>query len=85
MLAKIPVVNTNLPTGVPFVSIDNKTGITVPPKNSDALSRAINYLLQNPELARAMGQNGKKRVEQMFSLDKMLQEIEKIYGDLIKN
>lgn len=36
----LPVINTSLDSGVPFVSLHNKSGITVPPKSSKALSNA---------------------------------------------
>src|SRR3989344_3073486 len=84
MLSELPVINTYLPTGAQFVSIHNKTGLTVQPKNSQAIENAINYLLQNPSLAKKMGQNGKKRVEKYFSLNKMLRETEKVYKKVLK-
>ena len=84
MLSELPVINTYLPTGAQFVSIHNKTGLTVQPKNSQAIANAINYLLQNPSLAKKMGQNGKKRVEKYFSLNKMLRETEKVYKKVLK-
>lgn len=39
------VVSTNLPTGVPFVTQDEKTGIVVPPKDPETLAKAMNTLL----------------------------------------
>jgi len=84
MLSELPVINTYLPTGAQFVSIHNKTGLTVQPKNSQAIANAINRLLQNPSLAKKMGQNGKKRVEKYFSLNKMLRETEKVYKKVLK-
>ncbi|MCD6232366.1 glycosyltransferase, partial [Candidatus Aerophobetes bacterium] len=37
MMCGKPMVSTNLPTEVPLVNKDAKTGIVVSPKNSDAL------------------------------------------------
>lgn len=70
-----PVVNTNLPTGVPCVSIDNETGYTVPIRDPDALSRAINAILLNDETRRKFGANALKRVNTEFSMDCMMDKI----------
>ena len=45
-----PVVNTLLPSGVPFVSLDGLTGITVPPGSTEEIAYALNRLLQDKEL-----------------------------------
>ena len=39
-----PIINTSLPTGVPWVSLHRKTGITVAPNNVEQLVDAINEL-----------------------------------------
>jgi glycosyltransferase involved in cell wall biosynthesis len=70
-----PVVNTNLPTGVPYVSLDNDTGYTVPIKDPEALSRAINALLLNDETRQKFGANALKRVNAEFTLDRMMDRI----------
>ena len=46
------VINTNLDTGVPEVSLNEISGLTVPPKNSDALAGAINKLWKDEELCK---------------------------------
>ncbi len=71
MAAGLPVVNTKLASGVPFVSVDEETGLTVPPCDPEALAAAINRLLNNPDLRRSFGDAARKRTRQEFSLDVM--------------
>lgn len=74
-----PVINTGLPTGVPYVSIDGETGITVPPNDSEAMAKAIQKLADNAVLCRKYGDNGYKRVREYFSMDKMLDSLYDLY------
>lgn len=83
MALGIPVVNTNLPTGVTFVSPNNETGLTVPPRDSFALANAINKILQDDELRQRLSENGKMRIK-LFSLDRMLNETRKVYEKLME-
>jgi glycosyltransferase involved in cell wall biosynthesis len=78
-----PVINTALPTGVPKVSIHRETGITVKPKDNNALAMALNELLNNDQLRRLYGRNSKIRVEKEFSKDLMLERIFKLYQEVL--
>ncbi len=78
-----PVINTLLPTGVPFVSIDGKTGLTVEPRNSKALADAINKLLSDDELRKKFGIQARNRVVENFTVDKMNEKILKVYQELM--
>lgn len=78
-----PVVNTRLASGVPFVSIDEVTGITVPPADADALAAAINRLLSNADLRSKLGAAGRRRVEQEFSADLMAQRTVELYEKVL--
>ena len=62
-----PVINTSLPSGVPYVSIHGKTGITVPPSNPKALAKAVNLLAHNKDLREKLGRNAYKRVINKFN------------------
>ncbi|MEK6647249.1 MAG: glycosyltransferase [Candidatus Firestonebacteria bacterium] len=77
-----PVVSTNLPTGVSFVNLHQKTGLVVTPKNSDALAQAINTLLEREELRKEYGENAKQRVEKEFTKEKMVDRILKLYNEI---
>ena len=70
-----PVINTALPTGVPFVSIHEETGITVSPKDPDALAKAINTLAENKSLREKYGAAAKERIRQTFLEDSVLNRI----------
>lgn len=70
-----PVINTDLDTSVPFVSIHNETGLTVPKGNYAELADAMNMLVSDSALREKLGQNAKKRVLEHFSLDKMIENV----------
>jgi glycosyltransferase involved in cell wall biosynthesis len=78
-----PVVNTQLRSGVPFVSVNGFTGVTVPPADSRALARAINVLLDDPERRMAYGAAAQARVEREFNLDKMVSETLRVYQQVL--
>ena len=77
-----PVISTNV-GGIPEVVVDGVTGILVPPGNSKALSHAIMRLLNNPPLRESMGREGRRRVEEHFTLQVHVQKIEMIYRDIL--
>lgn len=79
-----PVINTNLPTGVPYVSIDNETGITVPVNDEKSLADAIQKLADDDELREFYGQNGYRRVREYFSMDNMLDSLYDLYKNEVK-
>ena len=67
MACRKPVVSTDLPTGVPWVNQDGRTGLVVAPGDVLALRSAIQRLLDNPDLRRQYGEEGRKRVEAEFT------------------
>jgi len=55
------------------------TGFYVPPGDPDALRRAVEYLLRNPEERRRLGRAGRRLAEQLFTVDEFAGRI----GDLV--
>lgn len=72
MACGLPVVNTRLDSGVPFVSPHGQTGLTVPPADPEALAKAINRLLDDRELRQSFGQQARLRAQQEFGLHRMV-------------
>jgi glycosyltransferase involved in cell wall biosynthesis len=83
MAAGLPVVNTSLESGVPFVSLNEKTGLTVPPLNPSAMAGALNRLLDDPGLRRSFGQAGRLRAQQEFTSEKMAIRILSLYQSVL--
>lgn len=69
--------------GTPEAVADGVTGLLIPPDDSGALGGAILDLLSNPERARQMGEEGRRRVVDRFSLRKYVQRTEALYSDLL--
>jgi glycosyltransferase involved in cell wall biosynthesis len=78
-----PVINTSLTSGVPFVSLDGVTGITVPPAAPGALAGAMNRLFDNCELAARYGRAAKERVHAEFSLSRMVDRTLDLYDEVM--
>lgn len=73
-----PVVNTDLPTGVKEVSLNQISGLTVPPKDPASLTRAINEILGNPELKKSFGDNARSRVVTTFNRENFQHQVKDV-------
>jgi glycosyltransferase involved in cell wall biosynthesis len=85
MAAGLPVVNTSLDSGVPYVSLHEQTGLTVPPADPDALAQALNRLLDDRELRLRLGGAARVRAQQEFSLDAMSSRILALYESVMNS
>jgi glycosyltransferase involved in cell wall biosynthesis len=69
--------------GLQEIIVEGKTGLLVPPGDSKALADAILKVVENPELARKFGINGRKRVEELFTVESNVKKTEQVYKSLI--
>ncbi len=80
MAAGLPVIASRV-GGTPEAVEEGKTGLLVPPQDPDALAEAMHRILSDPALAEAMGRAGRERVERLFTVERMAQEIAAIYRE----
>jgi glycosyltransferase involved in cell wall biosynthesis len=84
MSAGKPVVATQV-GGIPEIVDDGGCGFLVPPCQPQVLADKIVSLLRDRELSLEMGKKGRKRAETLFSLDRMMAELENVYRGLLNH
>lgn len=85
MARGLPVVNTSLPTGVPWVSKDGETGLTVPPRDAVALADAMSTLIEDGALRRTYAKRARERVERLFTREQMIESMQEFYRRAIED
>ncbi len=80
MAARKPVAASSV-GGLPETITNGKTGLLVPPGDPSALAAAIGRLAESPALRRQLGDRGRERVEQLFTLDAMIGSISALYRE----
>lgn len=73
-----PVVATRVGGNAEAVE-EGQTGLLTPPEDSDAIADALAFLLEHPDDAAQMGELGRQRVREQFSLKRMVTELERVY------
>jgi glycosyltransferase involved in cell wall biosynthesis len=68
--------------GTEELVIDGSTGFIVGVEDKDAIVEKIQYLIDNKETTRTMGQNGRERLENEFSAELMVQKFIGLYNSL---
>jgi glycosyltransferase involved in cell wall biosynthesis len=81
MRAGIPVVASRV-GGLAELVVDGETGVLVPPEDPDALADAIEHVL-DPEVNRAMGEQGRLLVRRSYSQAQMARSFEDLYRSVL--
>lgn len=79
-----PVICTEIGTGTTFINQDGVTGLVVPPEDSQALSTAINKILNNDSLRNFFSENAKQRALSEFNDHKMVSRVYELYKNLLE-
>lgn len=82
MAMGLPTVSTQV-GGIESVIEDGRTGFLISPENESILSEVIQNLLRNTDRMKILGQEARKRVLEYFSVDRMIENVQKMYRDII--
>ena len=84
MAAGKPVIATD-GGALPEIVLPGKTGLLVPMGDAPAMGEAISALLSDPVRARAMGEAGRLRVQERFTISHTVRKMERIYDHLLNH
>lgn len=74
----LPVINTNLKSGVPYVSLNGITGFTIQPESSEELRNAIQRIINDKDLYETFSENSLVRIKE-FSRDALAESYLRLY------
>lgn len=77
-----PMISTNVP-GCKEIVRHEINGLLIPPKDEVALAEAIRRLLDNPEFATQLGNNGREIVQKEFSEELVVEKTFEVYDLLL--
>jgi glycosyltransferase involved in cell wall biosynthesis len=83
MAAGKPIVATN-GGAIPEIIEDGVTGLLVPMGDDQAMARAICSLLSDPARATEMGQIGRRRVLQKFTVEQTAEKVQSVYEGVLR-
>jgi glycosyltransferase involved in cell wall biosynthesis len=70
---------------IPDIVLHEKTGLLFQACNAEELAKMIEYMFMHPEEAKSMGYRARKLVEQKFSIEKVVDSLEELYQNVLKN
>lgn len=83
-IAGLPSVATNV-GGIPEIITHNETGILTEPKNVDEVVNALKSLKNNKKKRLDFGVNARRKIENKFSNQKILNQIDQLYKETFEN
>lgn len=78
-----PSISSEIGTGTSYINIDGETGKVIKPGDSGALRAAMDFLWDNPSVAKAMGESAEKRYYDLFTAAKMAKSYYDLYKGLL--
>lgn len=81
MALGVPLVVTDIP-GSSEIVVDGETGYVVPPGDPDAMAKGMMNILEDKSLADKISRRERERVNDLFELGKIVNQIEEVYSSV---
>lgn len=59
-------------------------GLLVEPHNAESFCRALEYIIEREDKRLSMGERGRRFVEERYSVERLLSDVEKLYAELLQ-
>jgi len=82
MAARLPTIASRVGGNTEIIR-DGISGLLIPPEDSSALANAVLALLRDPDLGERLGQEGRRFVASQFSFERMVQNADRLYTELL--
>jgi len=82
-IAGLPIIASNFPLWKEIIE-GNNCGICVNPLNPKEIAKAIEYLIEHPNEAKIMGENGRKAVLEKYNWENESKKLLEVYEELAK-
>ena len=69
--------------GIPEIIENGNDGILIPPRDSNALKQSIKLLMEDRGKAASMGEKGKKKVIENYSMENNIRKLMEIYHNIL--
>ncbi len=83
MAQGLPVVSTTVDGALDMV-VNGETGLLAPPGDPQELAAAIGRLLDDPQLARRLGEKGRERVEKVYNVEGIVAQLDALYQRVVR-
>lgn len=84
MIHSRPIVSTDIPgSGVPWVNQHGVSGLTVPPRDSQALAVALQEVCNDATRYQHYAMQARQRYEQLFRMDTMISACHALYQEVV--
>ncbi|CAB1275132.1 glycosyltransferase family 4 protein [Candidatus Nitrosacidococcus tergens] len=77
-----PMISSEIGTGTSYINIHNETGLIVPPSDSIAFRKAMEFLWNHSDIAKKMGERAEARYWQLFTGQHMARSYAHLYQRL---